>query len=226
MVRFLARTGAPEKAKAVIEQARRQLASDQAAPALARCYAELGEMDQARAQFRAALARKPDDIPTIRGAATFALASGKLGEAEADLLKIIDLKDQAPDDAAWARRLLATVLAAAGDHHRALELVGLADEGASYIPGPDEPAEELRARASVLAVRDNRVARRAAIRILEYLADREFDDVGRPIPTRPDFTMPKGIGPGPRFRSAACWPAIQQTHSTWLMPHVVCFATE
>ncbi len=174
LVRFLVRTGAPEMAKAVIEQARRQLASDQAAPALARCYAELGEMDQARAQFRAALARKPDDIPTIRGAATFALAAGKLGEAEADLLKIIDLKDKAPDDAAWARRLLATVLAAAGAHHRALELVGLVDEGASYVPSSDEPTEELRARASVLAVRDNRVARRAAIRILEFLADREL----------------------------------------------------
>ncbi len=173
-VRFLARTGSQEKARAVIEQARRQLAGDQAAPALARCYAELGEMDQARAQFRAALAEKPDDIPTLRGAATFALAAGKAREAETDLLTIIDLKDKAPDDAAWARRLLATVLAAAGAHHRALELVGLADEGASYMPSPDEPAEELRARAAVLAVRNNRVARRAAIRILEYLDDREF----------------------------------------------------
>lgn len=47
-------------------------------------------------------------------------------------------------------------------------------EGASYLPGPDEPAEELQARATVLALRNNRVARRAAIRIYEYLADRVF----------------------------------------------------
>ena len=173
MVRFLARTGAREKARAAIEQARRHLAGDQVAPALARCYAELGEMDRARAEFRAALAKKPDDIPTLRGAATCALSAGKIGEAETYLTKVIDLK-KAPDDADWARRLLATVLAAAGADHRALELVGLAEDGASYWPGPDEPAEELRARAAVLALRNNRVARQAAIRILEYLADREF----------------------------------------------------
>jgi cellulose synthase operon protein C len=90
------------------------------------------------------------------------------------LTRVIDLKEKAPDDADWARRLLATVLAAAGAHHRALELVGLANEGASYSPGPDEPVEELRARAAVLAIRSNRIARQAAIRILENLADRGF----------------------------------------------------
>lgn len=173
LVQFLARTGSREKARTATEEARRQLARDRAAAALARCYAELGEIDQARAQFRAAVAEKPEDIATLRGAATFAVDCGMAREAETYLLKVINLKEKSPDDAAWARRLLATVLAAAGAHRRALELVGMTDEGASYMPGPDEPAEELRARAAVLAARNHRVARRTAIRILEFLTERE-----------------------------------------------------
>jgi tetratricopeptide (TPR) repeat protein len=171
LVRFLARTGSVEEARAVIERARRHLDGDQAAPDLARCYAEVGDTDRARALFRQALASKPDDLPTLRGAATLALAVGDAGEAKSYLLRVMDLKDKSPDDAAWARRLLATVLSAGGAHLRAFELVGLADEGASYAPGPDEPVDEVRARAAVLANRNNRVARRAAIRILEFLGD-------------------------------------------------------
>jgi tetratricopeptide (TPR) repeat protein len=173
LVQFLGRTGHQAEARTVIEQARGKLTGDQAAQALARCHAELGDLDEARAQFRKALAARPDDVPTLRGAATLALGIGQIGEAEAYLLKIVDFKDQAPEDAAWARRLLATVLAARGDHRRALALVALEDEGASYIPSSEDPVEELRARAKVLAFRNNRVARRTAIRILQELDQRE-----------------------------------------------------
>ena len=172
LVRFLARTGSVEEARAVIEQAHRHLDGDEAAPALARCFAEVGDTALARSLFRSALAGRPDDVPMLRGAATLALAVGETGEAKSYLSKVMDLKDRSPDDAAWARRLLATVLAAGGAHHRAFELIGLADEGATYTPGPDEPVDELRARSAVLASRNNRVARRAAIRILEFLGDR------------------------------------------------------
>ncbi len=136
----------------------------------------------------------------------------------------MDLKDKSPDDAAWARRLLATVLAAGGAHERAFELVGLADEGASYIPGADEPADELRARAAVLVFRNNPVARRAAIRILEFLGDRELA-IAEDRHRLAQLYEAQGTGPRPTPRSATCWPAIPRTRATWHTRPALCSAT-
>ena len=92
------------------------------------------------------------------------------------LAKIIELAPKNPDDADWARRVLATLLASSGEGRaarEALHLMGLADEGASYLPSADEPPDEIRAKAKVLSLRNNRDARRAAIRCLKWIIDRE-----------------------------------------------------
>ena len=97
-------------------------------------------------------------------------------EAEKDLRAIIDLKSKAPDDANWARRLLAILLVSSGNRGQSLEafrLLGLTDEGVHYLPAADEPVDEIRAKAKVLSLRDNRDARRAAIRTLQWIVDRE-----------------------------------------------------
>ncbi len=181
LVQFLARTGQKEQARAAIEEARARLPGGQAPLALARCFAEVGDVEQARAQLEAALAARPDDLAALRAAASFAVATGAVRDAEANLRKIIDLKSKAPDDADWARRLLAIVLASSGDRRRSLEalkLLNLVDEGASYLPAADEPVDEIRAKAKVLSLRNTRDARLAAIGGLKHVIARE--------PPRPD----------------------------------------
>ena len=163
LVQFLARTERKDEARKVIHEAERHLTGEQAPLALARCRAELGEFSQARALLRPVLTAHPNDVPTLRADASFALASGAPGDAEAGLRAIVGKKSAAPEDAEWARRLLANVLASSGNRQKwleSLQLLGLADEGAAYVPGDDEPIEEVRAKAKVLSLRNNRVARR------------------------------------------------------------------
>ncbi len=176
LVQYLARIGQQDRARAAIEQARALLPGDQAPLALARCYAEVGDVAQARAQLQAALAARPDDLAALRAAASYALATGAVRDAEANLRKIIDLNVKTSDDANWARRLLAIVLASSGDHRQSLEafkLLNLVDEGASYLPAAGEPVEEIRAKAKVLSLRNHRDTRRAAIRGLQHVIERE-----------------------------------------------------
>ncbi len=128
------------------------------------------------AQFRTVLANRPDDVSALRAAANFALSSGQGREAEGLLRRILDLTSKSPDDQAWARRLLAIVLVSSGDEQKSLEamkLMDIADEGAAYQPQDGEPVDELRAKAKVLSVRKNRTARRAAIRILVHITERD-----------------------------------------------------
>jgi tetratricopeptide (TPR) repeat protein len=176
LVEFLARTGQPDKARTLIEQARGRLPTDRAGAALARCFTALGDADRAHAEYQTALAARPADIALLRGAADLALATGRVREAEADLLRITDQEKVAPAQAAWARRTLAVILASTKNPRqslRALKLMGLDLDGLSYEPSAGEPIEELRAKAEVLALQPNRAARRAAIGILEQVLDRE-----------------------------------------------------
>jgi tetratricopeptide (TPR) repeat protein len=176
LVQYLARTGRKEQARAALEQARTRLSGEQAPLVLAHCFEEVGDLDQARAQLKTALAARPDDIATLRAAASLAIATASAPEAEKDLRAIIALSSKAPDDADWARRLLAILLASSGNRRQSLEafqLLGLADEGASYVPRAGESIDEIRAKAKVLALRDNRESRRAAIRAVQSIVDRE-----------------------------------------------------
>ena len=144
-----------------IRQAQVQLAGEQAPLAVASVSRRLGELPAARAQLRPFLAAHPNDVPSLRADASFALASGVVHDAEADLLAIISQKSEASDDAEWARRVLAIMLAASGNRQKSLEslqLVGLTHEGATYVPGDDEPIDDVRAKAKVLSLRNNRGA--------------------------------------------------------------------
>jgi tetratricopeptide (TPR) repeat protein len=175
LVQYLSRTGHRDQAKAVIEQAGSRLRGEDAPVTLARCHVELGDFGQARVQFRAAVASRPDDVAILRGAATFELATGQNRDAEAYLRRMMEVKIK-PDDAAWARRLLAAVLAQKGEHRQWLEALKLVDLDAdsAYQPTGDEPLEDLRSKAMVLALGKERAARRAAIRVLRQINQREI----------------------------------------------------
>ena len=141
LVQYLVGPAARSKPATMIELSPAgRLSAEQAPLALAQCYVELGDLDQARVQFRAVLAREPDDAPALLADASFALATGAVDQAEADLKKIIDLQIKMPDDAVWARCLLAIVLAPGGNRGKSLEalkLLGLVNEGASNLPAVD-----------------------------------------------------------------------------------------
>ncbi|MBX6312993.1 MAG: tetratricopeptide repeat protein [Isosphaeraceae bacterium] len=162
LVQFLARTGQKPQAEAALREAQRKLPPGQAPLALARCYEAIGQGAQAEQQYRAALAARPDDVATLRGAAAFYLRTGQLLKAEPPLRRLLDPQTKAPaQEVAWARRSLAAVLAGGNDRQfqEALALIerNLQAGGATI---PDQ-----RARAMVLATRPDR--RREAIRLLE-----------------------------------------------------------
>ncbi len=176
LVQFLARTERKDDARKAIRQAQVQLASEQAPLAVAQCLAELGQFAAARAQLRPFLAAHPDDVRILRADASFAVASGAARDAEAELRAIAGKKNEASDDAEWARRQLAIVLATSGNRQKSLEslqLVGLTQDGAAYVSSDDEPIDEVRAKAKVLSLRNNRTARQSAIRAIQHVIDRE-----------------------------------------------------
>ena len=143
---------------------------------LGRLYGLIGDAELAREQYRAALAARPADIVLLRAAAELTIAAGPVREAEGYLLRIIEKKSAAPAQAAWARRALALLLASTGDPRqsvKSLELLGLTDEGVNYRPSANEPIEELRAKATVLALHQNRATKLSAIELLREIIDRE-----------------------------------------------------
>ncbi len=197
-VQFLARTGKQDRAAALIEDARGKIAPDQAALALAQCHEAVGQVKEAKELYDKALASRPQDVAVLRGLVLFQLRLGELREAEPLLQTIIRLTIRAPEDAAWARRMLALVLALQDDYQksrRALEVLGLLDK--EDAPSGADGVDELRARALVLAVQRSRAKRLRAIRLIE-------DAIGRQPPAPEDLfllaQLYESVGDGGRAR--------------------------
>ncbi len=176
LVQHLARVGEPERAEDALHEAEGKLSAADAPLALAQCYTALNRLDKAKELFQAALRAKPDDLAALRVAADFYLRTNDLGEAEACLRKVIELGIQDPEAGAWARSVLAVVLAAGGDYqrsHEALALVGLVDETGDKLPAASEGTEQERSRAVVLALQPGRRSHQEAIEILERMSVRQ-----------------------------------------------------
>ena len=169
LVQYLAAMGQIDQAEAAIQKARSKLPGDQAPLALARSYEIIDRKDQARAQYVAALAAKPEDVSTLRNAASFYLRGGQIQETEPHLRKLVALKREAPNDAAWAKRILAVILASGGNSQKtteALKILSPSDAAA------EDTVEDLRARAKVLALQKDRSQRREAITLMEQVVQR------------------------------------------------------
>ncbi|HEV3162523.1 MAG TPA: tetratricopeptide repeat protein [Isosphaeraceae bacterium] len=175
LILYLAKTDRKDEAKVALQSAECKLSKEQAPLVLAQGYEAIGNVDQARELFQAALAARPDDIPILRSLAGFHLRSGRLREAEPLLQRIIDIKG-ATEDVAWARRMLPLIMAAAGDRQRslkALEVLGLVDATGAVRLSASASPEDLRASARSLALQPSRTRRREAITILEELINRQ-----------------------------------------------------
>jgi tetratricopeptide (TPR) repeat protein len=169
LVRFLAANDRRDEALGAIEEARAELPDDRSALALARCFATIGELDRAFPHFDRAIARSPRDPAPLRAAAETALLGNETGRAEDYLTQLARLGTEADaaDDATWARRTLALVMAASGDPTKRRAAVEQADAGAAAA------VEDLRTRAQVLALQVDQASRSQAIRILEQIIDQK-----------------------------------------------------
>jgi tetratricopeptide (TPR) repeat protein len=176
LVQYLARTGQTEKAEAAIRQAEEKLVRGEASLALAQCYTAVNRLDRARELYQAALRARPDDLVVLRASADFYLRMNELDQAKACLRKVIILGIKDVGAAAWARSLLAVVLAARGDYQQsreALAMVGLLDEKGQPVARSNESVERERAKAAVLAMQPGRRELLEAIDILEKLNARQ-----------------------------------------------------
>jgi tetratricopeptide (TPR) repeat protein len=178
LVQHFVWVGEKGKAEAAVREAEKKLPPAQAHLPLAHAYDTLGQKERARELYAAALKARPDDVAALRGSAVFALRTNRPPDAEAHLRRL--LQKGKGDDAAWARRLLAVLLAVGRNYQQsreALAMLGLEDE---RTPGaaPGASAADRRAQAMVLAAQSNPARRRQAIGILEEL--------GRAQPLQPD----------------------------------------
>ncbi|HEY7314568.1 MAG TPA: tetratricopeptide repeat protein [Gemmataceae bacterium] len=176
LIQYLAADKKTKEAETEIEKARAKLPKDQAALALAQCHEAVGNLDRAQELYQAALRAHPEDVPALQGAAGFALRTNKLADAVVHLEKIVQLKLKDREAADAARRVLAIVKTLRGDYQesrKALELVGLLEEGKLADRPESETASDRRAQATLLAMQKSRSERRRAIPILEDLVRRQ-----------------------------------------------------
>jgi tetratricopeptide (TPR) repeat protein len=178
LVQFLVRKERVPEAERAIAMASSRLPADKAALPLALCYEAVGKLEPAREQYQRAVKDKPGDVLLHRALAAFYIRSGQVSEAEPILRKVIDRQLGATAaDAAWARRALALALIGRGDYQKAFPLIGLRLEtdgriSESPIAPEDDPTDEQRIRAQVLATQMWREPRKKAITLLEELGRR------------------------------------------------------
>ncbi len=177
LVQYLVAMGKKAEADRAIAEAEKQTSAKDFRTILARCYEAINQTDRATALYRQALEETPDDASVQRAFIAFQIRVGRSKEAEPYLDKLVKLENQSPDDAEWARRVLAMLLAPAIDKERAqraLELVGLeSTKDAAQEPLASVPIARLRTQARVLAMQSTKGKSQEAIRLLEEVVRRE-----------------------------------------------------
>ncbi len=169
LVAHLVRTDRRTEAEQTTDEAHRKIKGPHALLARAQCEEIAGRTERATKLYGKAELARPEDTTTLAGVAGFHLRQGQRDEAGKKLRKIIDLSAKAPEQAAWARRTLAVLLAAGGDAGRALELLGLSDGTERLTAGKKVSPQDKRTRAVILAAQKDKQSRREAIRLLKEL---------------------------------------------------------
>lgn len=154
LVEFLVRTDRPGEAEAVLQEAAAKLPSDRLVPVLVRGHELLGRLADAEHVLQKTLAEQPHDLALLFETAEFYRRNDLCDKAVPALRRLLDPAAAAPGNVtAQARRHLAVLLAARGEHSAALRLL---DENR---PSPSEE----RARALVLAHRPGQQAKAVAL---------------------------------------------------------------
>ncbi|MEO6810575.1 MAG: tetratricopeptide repeat protein, partial [Isosphaeraceae bacterium] len=113
----------------------------------------------------------PKDVPTLRAVAVFQLQSNEPAKAQSLMNDIIRLGGDS-DDADWARRSLAQLLAMGGGHQGALKALEVLDQAGQGGDPREAAPEDLRAKAKILATQPSTAKRTEAIAILQGLIER------------------------------------------------------
>jgi tetratricopeptide (TPR) repeat protein len=177
LVQHYGRTRRTDKATETIETARARIDPKEGPLALAQCYAAVNQPQKAKEEFAKALAARPDDVATLRVAADYYLRVDDLAQAENCLRRLAEGKGRSPTVVAWARSVLAVVLASHSDPKKsreALALVGLIEGAKAEDDAAGESAQQERARAAVLALQPDPVQQQRAIAVLERMNTRRL----------------------------------------------------
>jgi tetratricopeptide (TPR) repeat protein len=197
LVRYLSAAQNGSEAEKVIEQARQHLSKESGMLTLAACFESIGRLDQARDHYHRALEANPGNPSIMRNVASFYLRTGQADDAEPVLKHLMEVKPEIGNSksdpltlpsppggegkgegADWARQQLALVLINRGESRQALALVSLGfDKKGTLVEissRAGDDAEELRARARVLAGFGSRSARDRAIAYLDDLGKRHL----------------------------------------------------
>ncbi len=179
LIRFLAGTGQTKKAEDALQQARGKIPPDQLPFVLARCYEGMGRLAEAEQYCEEALAAAPQDPAIARYVADFYLRNSQylasdpgqrsqaILRAEAILSRIIggEVKGR-QEDVIWARRQLALTTGGRGGYQNLQKALGLIEENLA-AGGPN--GEDLRTKATILALDSDPEKRKQATQILENL---------------------------------------------------------
>jgi tetratricopeptide (TPR) repeat protein len=214
LVQCLVRYGQKARARDSVGEAELRVPEAASSLALARCHELIDDFRRAEALYLAGVeAQRPSAVAARAALAGFYLRRGRTAEAEVELEKIVDLQKKAPEEAAWAGRMLAVLLAGRDDYEkaqRALKMLGLDEQGKAASRGTNE---EKRARAVALAAQKSLAMRREATRLLEELFVQEpplaeeqfflarlYESIGEPTRSRVWLLRLLGVHSGePRY---------------------------
>jgi predicted Zn-dependent protease len=171
LVQFLVSADRKKEAEEAAREAERKLGPSHAA-AIAQCYEAVGQTDRARQFYETALKGPSPDVPALRAAANFYLRTNNLDTAEQVYRKILNHPKLAAADRQEAIRYLSVLSTARHDYQtsrKELEALGILDHGLPTRLSGQETIEQLRTRATALAVQPDARLRREAITALETM---------------------------------------------------------
>jgi tetratricopeptide (TPR) repeat protein len=187
LIQWLAAVGRKSDGESALAEAEQKLSGPGKRLAVAECRDALGQVQEARAAYEAALAENPQDLATLRAAVEFGLRTTDLGKDRLQHVRslcqrILDLKNLPPDDQQFAFRAMAIVLTVQDDpdaRRQGLELAGVLERGGlpTKLTGA-ESLPQLRTRVVAFALQSGPVPRREAIAALEAIESR--------VPLTPD----------------------------------------
>jgi tetratricopeptide (TPR) repeat protein len=155
----------------LVQQASDKLKPDDYELYQAMAHEALGRNDQADRAYQEILAKRPDDIAVLRGAASFCVRAKRNDEAVKYLDKILATAAKDPEkhaeDLAWARRVKAQQVGAQGDYTQFLAaLTSLDDSGKNGKLGPQEKV----LKAMLLAQRPEPQSWMAGLKLFQEIA--------------------------------------------------------
>jgi tetratricopeptide (TPR) repeat protein len=154
---------ATDRASATVERLKTEYKGERPDLLLARSLWAINDHDAANKVCDRELARRPDDLETIRLASEIQEAIGRTDLAESLLIKARNLDPNLP----WARRRLALILSGRANHSRWAEARALLAPSS----GSSDSPEDRMTRALVLERGPDRASRDEAIRVYRSLVE-------------------------------------------------------